>query len=142
MLPSMRRGKWYSAWCPLMESLLQERELNVVKFAEKVGEPHNNISQYLSGVVRPPLDKIEEWARVLELEDGRKQWFIRLAYIAHTHKYVNAEMELIRQEIKEGTKRLDAAETRLKNQSDYIETLKTLLRQNGVEPPAPGDKVR
>jgi transcriptional regulator with XRE-family HTH domain len=91
-----QRGKWYGPWCSFLVSLLDERKLNPSDFAALVGDRQNNVWQYLRGIIRPPLKKLDLWARRLKLDDAERAKFIRMARLAHAPQEIRDEIESLR----------------------------------------------
>ena len=91
-----QRGKWYGPWCSFLAALLDERKLNPSDFAALVGDRQNNVWQYLNGVIRPPLKKLDHWSRRLKLDDSERSKFIRLARLAHAPQELRDEIDALR----------------------------------------------
>lgn len=96
MSTNVRRGKWYSPWCSYLAAMLEERRLNPSDFALLVDDTQTNIWQYLRGIIRPPLAKVEAWSRKLRLDDDERIKFIRLAKLGHAHPDIIAELDELR----------------------------------------------
>lgn len=89
-------GKWYGTWSAYLAALLEERKLNPSDFAVLVGDRQNNVWQYLKGVIRPPLAKLELWSRRLKLDEAERTRFIRLGRLGHAPKEVREEIDRLR----------------------------------------------
>ena len=114
------RGKWYGPWCSKFASLLEERRLNPSDFALLAGDRQNNVWQYLRGVIRPPLQKLDIYAKKLKLDDRERAKFIKLGRLAHAPQEIREEMELLRN-------------TQEELRAELL-TMKDHLRQLGVDP--------
>jgi|ERR1043165_6240681 transcriptional regulator with XRE-family HTH domain len=114
------KGKWHGPWCTFFASLLDERKLNPTEFAMLVNDRQNNVWQYLNGVIRPPLKKLENYAKRLKLDDAERAKFIRLGRIAHAPQEVRDELAALRSD----------------NQTlrSELDTMRDHLRQLGVDP--------
>lgn len=119
MATDSTHGKWYGAWSAYLAALLEERKLNPSDFAVLVGDRQNNVWQYLRGVIRPPLAKLELWARRLKLDEAEKAKFIRLGRLGHAPKEVRDEIERLRGALGNARAELDA--------------LRQLLAQHGID---------
>lgn len=115
------QGKWYGPWCSYFVALLEERRLNPTDFALLIGDRQNNVWQYMRGIIRPPLKKLEMWARRLKLDDKERTKFIRLARMAHAPADLRIEMEELRS-------------TNLANRAE-LAALHKLLAEHGLQFP-------
>lgn len=114
------KGKWHGPWCTYFASLLDERKLNPTDFSLLVNDLQNNIWQYLNGLIRPPLNKIDLFAKKLKLDEAERAKFIRLARLAHSPDAVQDEL---------GSLRADNAALRAQ-----LHTICNHLRQLGIDP--------
>ncbi len=96
MSTEAKRGRYYGAWCSYLRALMEENMLRPAQFAETLREKRNNLTQYMSGQVRPPVKKLEPWARALNLTESERAKFIRLGLLEWAPKEVREEMETLR----------------------------------------------
>jgi len=87
------KGKFYGAWSAFLNTLMEKRRLKPKQFATLLKEKHNNISQYLSGIIRPPITKLSAWSERLDLTSAEKDEFIRLAELEYTPKNIRDELD-------------------------------------------------
>jgi len=67
----------------LLEQHLQARKLSLRAFAEAVGMHFANVHKVAQGNRKPPLDRIELWARELGLKKQEAEAFVLAAHLAH-----------------------------------------------------------
>lgn len=114
-----RKGKWAGPWSEYFSSLLTERKLNDYDFAKLADDAQPTIWQYINGDIRPPLNKLEHFARKLHLDSSEKTKFIRLARLAHSPPEIQKEMLDMRRERDDAVAELAA--------------IRQILADNGVD---------
>lgn len=93
MSKDTQAGKWYGPWAAYLHALMEERRLNPSDFAVLVGDQQNNIWNYLHGVIRPPIKKLDMWARRMQLDENEHKKFIHLGKLGHTDPEIVKEIE-------------------------------------------------
>ena len=83
-----------TAFADFLGQAIKAAELNQSTFAARVGHPRAFINQILKGTRSPPLDRLNIWAKSLNLrEEGEVKRFIDLAAIAHIPVEVRPRFE-------------------------------------------------
>lgn len=88
-----RHHKYYGPWSAFFQYCLERSRLSQNSLAEITGDPQQSINNYLIGRTRPPLDRIEAYAKALQLEGSEFANFLLLAHQAHTPELVLKRLE-------------------------------------------------
>jgi transcriptional regulator with XRE-family HTH domain len=67
----------------LVKYVKYSRFRDVKTFAKSIGSSQSYLSRVINGLRNPPLDRIDEWARALEMEQLEAPRFRNLAEVAH-----------------------------------------------------------
>lgn len=67
----------------LLKALWQERGLHQAEFCRRVGAPAGWVQQIREAKKSPPLDRMPQWADVLELTAARRRLFLDMAAVMH-----------------------------------------------------------
>ncbi|TVR46014.1 MAG: XRE family transcriptional regulator [Planctomycetota bacterium] len=85
----------------LLRDYLNHAGLSQSRFAELADTDQGFISQILAETRRPPLNRIGDWATILDLDPETTQQFIDAAHLAHSTQHVRDMVADLRRRLDE-----------------------------------------
>jgi transcriptional regulator with XRE-family HTH domain len=114
---------------------LTRRELSSAEFGRRVGLSSGHINNVRHGRRPPPLEGLDQWIEVLNLDPIEKAQFIRLARLLHCPPQVQSLVAEIE-------RKLEIIEDKNARNTKRVAHLESLMRAAGItipDEPAPTD---